>query len=268
MWKTLVKALGRTVGALLGIVLIGVTAGAFGPLPGWILGDRAASGLNPNEWATAEAGVRGALLQAVAGALLVLGGLTAWRQMLIARQSHHLSRRTAVTEAFSRAVEQLGTAGESTAVRLGGVYALDRIAEDDPRERGRIAEILAAFIREHGAAGQVPRDVSAAVTVLCGRDWPSGADLAGIGLAGRRLAGARLRSAALAGADLSGADLRRADLSGADLSGADLRRAQLARADLSGAELAGALLSGAVGDARTRWPEGFAPADHGVLPEA
>jgi len=82
--------------------------------------------------------------------------------------------------------------------------------------------------------------------------------------------GANLLGANLLGADLRGADLRNAYLRGAylrvaDLRGADLRGADLRDADLRGADLRGADLSNAVASRHTTWPEGFAPAEKGVV---
>ena len=34
-------------------------------------------------------------------------------------------------------------------VRIGGIYALERIARDSARDHSTIMEVLAAFIREH-----------------------------------------------------------------------------------------------------------------------
>lgn len=52
-----------------------------------------------------------------------------------------------VTERFTKAVEQLGH--KKRAVRLGAIYALERIAKDSARDRDTIVETLAAYIREH-----------------------------------------------------------------------------------------------------------------------
>ncbi|PRX92516.1 pentapeptide repeat-containing protein [Allonocardiopsis opalescens] len=258
-------ALAWTGGAALCAVLAAAVLAAFGPLPGLVLDATPGAGeLAAAERVAAEGDIRNSLLQAVAGLLLVIGAVTAWRQYLVARRQHLLSRHIAVTDAFARAVEQLGSA-ESAAVRLGGVYALDRVADDDPAERTRVAEILTAFVREHATDGEPPpREAVAALSVLVRRDWPGRLDLDAVALPGARLARARLRGASLRGADLSGADLHGAVLAGAALDGADLRRAELSGADLSGAGLDGARLSAATADSATRWPAGFAPADHGV----
>lgn len=96
------------------------------------------------------------------------------------------------------------------------------------------------------------------------------ADLRGADLRDLWLTAARLSQADLQRARLSRADLTDARLAGADLRAVDLREATLAGADLRGADLRGAVLQGADltearWDARTRWPEGFRPAEHPEL---
>lgn len=265
MRGVLFRGLGWSLICLISVVLIVIVVAAFGSLPAWLLSFSPSSvRLSANEHVVAEGAIRTGLLQAVGGILLVFGALTAWRQMLVARGLQRVGRRVAVTEAFAKAVEQL-TKDDALAIRLGGVYAMDRVADDDPAERPRIAEVLSAFVRDGApASGELPRDVRAALQVLTRRDWTVGVDLAGVRLTGARLSAARLVDAALAGTDLSDATLRDAALGRADLSSADLRRTDLAGADLRGANLNGARLSAAVADASTRWPDGFAPAEHGV----
>lgn len=259
----------RTAGwVLLGIAtltLVVLVVAAFGSLPARVLGSSPASaGLSANERISAEDAIRTALLQAVAGVLLVFGAVTAWRQMLIARNQQRVGRRIAVTESFAKAVEQLAK-DDTLALRLGGVYAMDRIADDDPGERPRIVEILSAFVRESAPLdGELPRDVLAGLRVLTRREWTVGVDLTGTRLAGANLSAARLTNAVLIGANLSEATLQCAILKGADLSRADLRRTNLSGADLRMATLDGARLSAAVADASTLWPQDFVPAEHGV----
>jgi hypothetical protein len=265
MRGVLIRATGWALVGVVSLVLVVVVVAAFGTLPEHVVGLSVSVGkLTANERINADAAARTALLQAVAGVLLVIGAVTAWRQMLIARSQQRLGRRTAVTEAFAKAVEQLAK-DDALALRLGGVYAMDRIADDDPTERPRIAEILAAFVRDGvSAQGDPPRDVMAGLQVLTRRDWPQGVDLADTRLEGVRLPAARLVKANLAGAILVAANLRGALLRGADLRGADLRKADLSGCDLREAQLADVRLSAAVADATTSWPTGFVPAKHGV----
>jgi hypothetical protein len=258
--RSTARVLGWVVVALVAVGLLTVVVLAFGPLPERVLAHTI--GLSAADRVKAEADVRASVLQAVAGTLLVVGAVTAWRQMLIARGQHRLSRRTAITEAFAKAVEHLGDAG-SSAIRLGGIYSLDRVAEDDPAEGRRVGEILSAFVRERAVATPPDREVVAAVSVLVRRDWSGPIDLSGAALGALDLAGSSLAGAVLRATDLRGAQLRHARLRGADLRHADLRGADLQAADLREACLDGAKLSGATGSA-TRWPDGFVPADHGV----
>lgn len=51
-----------------------------------------------------------------------------------------------VTDRYTKAVGQLGD--ESSPVRVGGVYALERIGHDSVKDRTTIIYVLGAFIRE------------------------------------------------------------------------------------------------------------------------
>jgi len=145
-------------------------------------------------------------------------------------------------------------------VRIGGIYALERVARDSARDHPTVMEVLTAFVREHSREQwPLPEhdtdpappperrpDVQAALTVI-GRRHASRdtrpIDLVRADLTGANLTGALLFRADLTGAHLAHADLYRADLTGARLVRADLRGANLAGgADLTGADLTGALV--------------------------
>jgi Pentapeptide repeats (8 copies) len=197
------------------------------------------------------------------------------------RHTLETTREGQITERFTRAIDQLGHAHLD--VRLGGIYALERIARDSPADRATIGEVLTAFIRSHAPwppslpgqyletapIDQVPKlqtraaDVQASLWVL-GRGGFADAlgeeqwlDLSAVDL--RR---ADLRNARLGDVDLRFAGLQRAFLAGAHLRGAylndsHLEGARLSAADLEGANLDGTYLQGAEADVRTKWPEGF-----------
>jgi len=65
-----------------------------------------------------------------------------------------------ITERFSKAVELLGS--EKLEVRLGGIYALERIARDSQPDHWTVMEVLTAFVREYDrpkrVASEPPRD--------------------------------------------------------------------------------------------------------------
>jgi hypothetical protein len=124
----------------------------------------------------------GSLLQtardAARGRLLTLGaGLFAAGVLVYTARTFALSRQGQVTDRYTKAIEQLGS--DKTDVRIGGIYALERVARDSKRDHPVVMEMLAAFVRVH-SRGQSPLpepggadplgltrpDVQAALTVI------------------------------------------------------------------------------------------------------
>jgi hypothetical protein len=251
--------------------------------------------------------VRTTLLQGLGALAVLVGAGFTYRQLRLAREGQ-------VTERFNKAIDHLGKRDDDRPargtrlsrtprdgkhqdktddkidVRLGAVYALERIAKNSKDDREAIAEILAAYVRIQAPwpptrVGQLPEgalldedraglrarapDIQAALTVLGRRPPPPRktdplllhhADLRDAGLVEANLERADLRGAHLERADLRGADLRKADLRGAHLERADLRGADLRKADLRGVHLEEARLDdvrlrGAWRTARPAWPK-------------
>lgn len=189
-----------------------------------------------------------------------------------ARDDRTLAKEGQITDRYTAAVGNLGE--DKIDVRLGGIYALQRIMKDSHRDQPTIANVLAAYIRTHAdkpsEKGQdVSADVHAALAVLATRDtayddtfapvlrsvWLPRVELGPTQVVrqsengeermlriggGARLGSVNLNGAHLAGAGLSNAYLVGADLRQADLRGADLRGANLARAGVRGANFRGA----------------------------
>ena len=185
-----------------------------------------------------------------------------------------LTQQRLITERFSKAVEQIGNNKEE--VVIGGIYSLERIAKDSPKDQWTIMEVLTSYIRKNSpipsnieqlkpeerqkALEKLPSvsiPVQAALTVIGRRKVEN--DQAGDNLAETTdfnktkfldLSRTNLREANLNGANLDGADLNRANLDEAILyrailKGAYLFGAELIGANLNGAELIGANLYGA-----------------------
>jgi len=171
-----------------------------------------------------------------------------------------------VTERFAKAVEQLGHTDIS--VRIGAIYALERIAKDSPKDHWTVMEVLTAYVREKSTLAQTrktetiqnseqslpltspPIDVQSALTVIGRRDGSKdGAEttlnLSSTNLSGVVLSEANLRKASLYVSDLSDANLIGADLSEALLFSAKLKNAHLKQANLYKAYLVGADLQDA-----------------------
>lgn len=108
-------------------------------------------------------------------------------------RTYILNREGHVTDRYTSAVGQLGD--DSAYVRVGGIYALERIGNDSPKDRRTIIYVLGAFIRdrskrERSGPGPPTEDVQAAI----------------------RVAGRLTARATDTQLDLRGADLRNADL--------------------------------------------------------
>jgi hypothetical protein len=192
-------------------------------------------------------------------------------------QVQELTRGGQFTERLTKAINQLGEIGaEKLAIRLEGIYALERLAKESERDHWPIMEILTAYVRENvprkareqrsekkraldesepmqdtSLPPRLPTDVQTILTVFGRRTRVFGegeeqgldlsyADLPRVDLRGAQLQGANLRGAQLQGAILWNTQLQGANLRGAQLQGADFLGAQLQGADLRGAQLEGA----------------------------
>jgi uncharacterized protein YjbI with pentapeptide repeats len=231
-------------------------------------------GLNPPQRVEAINATRTTLVQVMAGVVLTVG-------LIFTALNLHVSREGQITDRFTKAIGQLGD--ERLPVRLGGIYALERVARDSVRDHPQIIETLCAFVREQSHSADrgknsgglmvddrylytsdpavvkrdIPTDIQAALRVLLRRKpgLPEygpldlrradlrTADLTSANLRGALLVGALLESATLYRADLSYADLR-----GAQLGNADLTYARLDHTDLTGSNLRKARLVAVVGE--------------------
>lgn len=271
---------------------IGLMAVAMLLVPAWIVG--AVDVADPVKRLELENSVRGVIVPSLAGTLFLTSAYLTWRQVdatsrqvdaaqqgvRLAHEQLALGARANVSERFVRAVDLLGA--EQITARVGGVYALESIAGDEPTYRRTVQELIASSAREHAPAelalatqrkaGEAPADVRAMLRVLarqpvsltdsacwtaalaqrshhcevCG-DGPyegGGADRGD--LSGIVLERVDLAYGRLDRARLRGATLDHCDLTNASLVHADLRGALVRKVDLDGACLAWADLTDAV----------------------
>ncbi|UQS25792.1 pentapeptide repeat-containing protein [Amycolatopsis thermalba] len=59
--------------------------------------------------------------------------------------ARHDAAERRITDLYLKAVEQLGS--EKAPVRLAGLHALDRLAQDNPAQRQRIVDVITAYLR-------------------------------------------------------------------------------------------------------------------------
>jgi hypothetical protein len=213
------------------------------------------------------------VIQGMGGLFFAITAYLTWRNLQGTEDKQ-------IVERFGQATQQL--ASEQMVVRLGGIYALERIAIDSKADYWVIIEVLTSFIKERAPQtslpdqflnlidrppSQVPEvnelpmiagDIQAALTVLGRRNADQDPEdkileLNETNLSIRaKLADANFRKARLWETHIIQSDLRRANFSGADLEAASLclsnlrqanfNKACLVQADLRRADLAGANL--------------------------
>jgi uncharacterized protein YjbI with pentapeptide repeats len=223
----------------------------------------------------------------LAGAVGLVGLFFTWRSLRQARESQaqtqvntqrtlELTEQGQITERFTRSIDQLGATDETTGkprleLRLGGIYALERIAWDSPeRDYSTVMEVLTAYVRENttqapraseGSSEEASTPNESTAEADEGAKQPAPpeprrptADIQAI-LDVLRRAQTRLpeeyrtrldlHEATLQSANLQGATLQSANLVGTNLQEASLQGAILEEANLQGANLQGAILDGA-----------------------
>lgn len=118
--------------------LVSLVVLAMWPIPIWLV-DHLHLQLKDATYAEVLGSARTASLTAVAGLVGVLS-------VSVAVASFRSSRLSAFTDRYAKAVEQLGSSNRF--VRVGGVHALGRLAEDSSFDRRAVVDVLATFARE------------------------------------------------------------------------------------------------------------------------
>lgn len=88
---------------------------------------------------------------------LLLAVRRQWHQELSAAATEHDAGERRVTELYTKAAEQIGS--DKAAVRLAGLYALERLAQDNNGQRQTVVNVLCAYLRMPCALpGEPPAD--------------------------------------------------------------------------------------------------------------
>jgi Na+-transporting methylmalonyl-CoA/oxaloacetate decarboxylase gamma subunit len=189
-----------------------------------------------------ENSVRLTVAQIIGGIVLLAGLYFTYRNLRVTEEGK-------ITDRFSNAVEMLGS--ENLDVRIGGIYALERVARDSQKDHWTVMEILTAYLRKNHpynprstTAKKKPRatlkekaseDVQAIMTVIGRRKWTETEiyrlDLRDVDLTHCIVSNANLRKARLNRSNLRSSRLFDADFSGADLWAADFSSAYLTGKD-------------------------------------
>ncbi len=219
---------------------------------------------------------------ALPGVAALVALLFTWMQVSQNTKEVRISEHGEVTNRLNSAVQNLASANPD--IRLGGIYALDRIMQDSPRDEPAVVSILSAYMHKisprnpQSKEPAISSDLKAAVSVMGDRPEGSRAgplvnlenvDLhkldadelvtlkaqTRINFRDARLTSVDLKDAKLGQIDFTGAAMERADLSGSelnetpfkksDLPGSNMKNIQCVGSDFTGALLFDADLSGA-----------------------
>lgn len=191
--------------------------------------------------------------------------LATWRSIVasqnteIADRNSVIAEDNSITDAFTRAIEQLGSGSDdkpNIEVRLGAIYALERLSKKNNDYYQPIIDILASYIRhnapippsdERDPTDSTRIDIQAAMTVIGRREVRSSeprVNLFSVYLPWIDLVGAKLQYASFIGAVLPGASFTVAKLQGATFHLAELQATRFLGAELQGADLEKAELQG------------------------
>ena len=191
--------------------------------------------------AQALAANRQSVLLAVGGLIALVGVVVTVARLYLERSkpprrataAHDLDRDENRTSRYATAIEELGS--ERAEIQLGGIYALERLAQDSPADKPVIGEVLASFIRARSSTEETRTEPERAAALVVARAGFSGLDLTGAQLNGLNLSGAQMRGFHLIRVNLEDADLSHADMQGAVLEGVTAKAVDLSFAKLDDA---------------------------------
>jgi hypothetical protein len=261
--KAIVKSFGRPSTLIWAAIGVGVAILVFilwrGPK--WQIGYL--KNITPEVRLDKENEARKTLAQIIGGLFVLVGAWLTLRSLQLAERSQRQSQQNAeetlritqegqITDRFTNAITQLGD--QNLVIRLGGIYAIERIARDSQKDYWPIIEILTTYIRENAKMkpGELAEllelppspkpEIQAAITVLGRREKTYEKANQFLDLRLTDLRGVSMEGGDFSRADFTGANLDyvmgdNANLSEAVFQHSTLRRASLIQANLAGARL-------------------------------
>src|SRR5271157_4106501 len=134
--------LGLAAGALLALAILW-------KVPQWQVGH--VKNLEPKERLDRENEARKTLATIFGGIAFLVGGFFTWQNLKVAQENLKVSQEGQITDRFSKAIEQLGAVDDKgkkkLEVRLGGIYALEGIANESKELHWPIMQVLCNYVR-------------------------------------------------------------------------------------------------------------------------
>jgi len=188
----------------------------------------------------------------------IVGGLLAIWRTSIATKNTNINDRNSFTEIFTKAVEQLG-AGTPTCpvieIRLGGLYALEKLSKDNEEYFRPIIDILASYVRQNAPNKGIFNDndktridVQTALTIIGRRklreEFAVLVDLSEVYLPYVDLKNGNFNFASFFNSRMKGANLRGGLFMGANFNLCYMANSEFDSAALDGADIYHAYLIG------------------------
>ena len=147
-WLDLLAKYAIGLGVALAAVLLALVLAwtLFVPAADWLARHDVGSATGPPLQSARDA-ARGRLLTLGAGLFAAAALVFTARNFTLSRRTFELTEQGQVTERYTKAIEQLGS--DKLDVRIGAIYALERVASDSARDHPTVMEVLTAFICEH-----------------------------------------------------------------------------------------------------------------------
>ncbi len=181
-------------------------------------------------------------------------------QRKIANEQANTAEQGLISDRINKAVENLGRVNQKDEpvleIRIGAIYALERIAKDSARDHIQIMELFCAYIRTNSPNDNqktpnapLREDIKIILNIIRRRhQWEQGENRLQIeknqGM-DIDLYKCYLKGAELYGANFSNANFYSSNLQGAWFNNTDLSRARLLEVNINGASLTGAKTNGA-----------------------
>lgn len=103
-------------------------------------------------------------MTALPGLAAVIALIFTWVAVSATNNQLQITEQGQITDRYNAAITNLGSS--SIDVRLGGIYALQRLMQDSPRDQSTVVAVLCAFVRDHTKSPYVPPAPGPGIQVL------------------------------------------------------------------------------------------------------
>lgn len=208
---------------------------------------------------TLENELRKTIAQIIGGILVLIGLGFTYEQISTTKDTINISQERLKTDRYSKAIDQLGS--DKSQVRLGGIFALEKISESSPDYASVINKVLATYIRQKSNMhdSTIFEELQAAIDIISYKDNHKNyerdsiyeVNISNVILCRFDFNNSILKNAKMIASDFSGSNFVSANLTRVTAYGANFFKTNLTNANLSGSNFYGgnfeqAIFSGSI----------------------